>query len=101
MVKKTKKTTKSNPKQGANAEDLRNLEYILKSANPLPALFVSILKLVVPIIARIAVRQAISYAMKRKLIKSVSTSDRDSMAEKGASALQTIIEAILKKIAVS
>ena len=99
-TKKTPKAPKSNPKEGQNAQDIKEAQYLLKSLNPLPAIAVSILKLVAPILARIAIRQAISYAVKKKYVKAQIPVRRDAIANAGAIGMRAILENILQNIQV-
>jgi len=101
IAKSTDKSSHSNPKTGQNTQDIAELQYILKSLNPLPALAVTILRLAAPLLARIAVRQAISYGVKSQLIKNVSNDDRQKMADTASTGIRLVIEQILKNISVS
>lgn len=106
VVKKKKgsaKPLKGHAKQAQNAVDKRELEYILKSLNPLPALAVTAMRLVAPILARIAVRYAVTYAVKRLAAKRkgnpVSLRDiREEMAGEGAKHIQSVLAEILERI---
>jgi len=96
--KKDTKFTKGNPKEGQNTQDIKDLEYILKSLNPLPAIVLTILKLTAPILARIGIRLALGYAVKKKWIKALTPVQRDATATAGATSMRAILENILTTI---
>lgn len=94
------KTTKGHPKGSQNKEDLQELEYLLLSSNPIPAWVVTLIRLSAPLIARVAIRSAISFAVRKKLLK-VNPDQREAIVKTGAASLRGIISAILQKIQVS
>jgi len=97
---KQTKSTKSHAKGSQNKEDLQELEYLLKSVNPIPGWTVTLIRLVAPLIARVAIRTAVSFAVRKKLLKATHE-QRDAIVKSGSTLVRTVISNILEKVQVS
>jgi len=100
MTRKAAKSTKAHAKVSQSKADIEELRYLLQSSNPVPAWVVTLIRLAAPLIARVAIRSAVSYAVKRKLLK-VNPEQREAVVASGAASLRAIISSILATVGIT